>query len=95
MDLLLDVVGKAVGGRYEDEKPDNDYSYAGYEEEGEEEQILDDWNTNDFASFMDVPISSHTHFSDAYVNRFVDKFGQASSSMFQGCLHFHGLPDGR
>ena len=42
MDLLLDVVGKAVGGRYEDEKPDNDYSYAGYEEEGEEEQILDD-----------------------------------------------------
>ena len=42
MDLLLDVVGKAVGGRYEDEKADNDYSYAGYEEEGEEEQILDD-----------------------------------------------------
>ena len=44
---------------------------------------------------MDVPISLHTHFSDAYVNRFVDKFGQASSSMFQGCLHFHGLPVGR
>ena len=41
MDLLLDVVGKAVGGRNEDVTPGKDYSY-GFEEEGEDDQILDD-----------------------------------------------------
>ena len=41
MDLLLDVVKKAVRGKYEDETPGKDYSY-GFEEEGEEEELLDD-----------------------------------------------------
>ena len=41
MDLLLDVVKKAVRGKYGDETPGKDYSY-GFEEEGEDDQILDD-----------------------------------------------------
>jgi len=41
MDLLMDVVGKVIRGRSKDERPDNEFS-DDYEEEGEEEELLDD-----------------------------------------------------
>ena len=37
----MDVVGKVIRGRSKDERPDNEFS-DDYEEEGEEEELLDD-----------------------------------------------------